>query len=138
MVTWIWISHFILFFLSSQHCTEVRFASFLSGGFTTTYDSNKSTRKEIGKTHLCALHCMEFENKSGKMPSFDAVWFLGVFSKKVSNAPSKCVSKWKNWISWMISKSNYRISSYSFLPWLVSSPWIVSSSSEETIQVFIT
>ena len=32
----------------------------------------------------------------------------------------------------------YRISSYSFLPWIVFSPWIVSSSSEETIQVFIT
>ena len=32
----------------------------------------------------------------------------------------------------------YRISSYSFLPWIVSSPWIVSLSSEETIQVFIT
>ena len=32
-----------------------------------------------------------------------------------------------------------RNSSYSFLPWTVSSPWIVSSSSsEETIQVFIT
>ena len=26
--------------------------------------------------------------------------------------------------------SNYRISSYSFLPWLVSSPWIVSSLDE--------
>ena len=32
----------------------------------------------------------------------------------------------------------YRISSYSFLPLIVSSPWIVTSSSEETIQVFIT
>ena len=32
----------------------------------------------------------------------------------------------------------YRISSYSFLPWIFSSPWIVSSSSEETIQVSIT
>ena len=31
----------------------------------------------------------------------------------------------------------YRISSYSFLPWIVSSPLIVSSSSEETIQIFI-
>ena len=33
---------------------------------------------------------------------------------------------------------SYRISSYSFLPWIVSSPWIDSSSNEETIQVFIT
>ena len=33
---------------------------------------------------------------------------------------------------------SYRISSYSFLPWIVFSPWIVSSSSEEIIQVFIT
>ena len=32
----------------------------------------------------------------------------------------------------------YRISSYSFLPWIVFSPWIVSLSSEEIIQVFIT
>ena len=65
--------HFLSSFSFAHYCTEVHFVSFLSGGFTTTYDSNKSTRKEIGKTHLCALHCMEFENKSGKMPSFDAV-----------------------------------------------------------------
>ena len=35
--------------------TEMRFASFLSGGFTTYYGSNKSTGKETGKTHLCAV-----------------------------------------------------------------------------------
>ena len=38
--------------------TEVRFASFLSGGFTTMhmcYGSNKPTGKETGKMHLCAL-----------------------------------------------------------------------------------
>ena len=34
------------------HFTEVRFVSFLSGGFTT---SKKSTGKEIGKPHLCAF-----------------------------------------------------------------------------------
>ena len=34
--------------------------------------------------------------------------------------------------------SIYRISSYSFLPWIVFPPWIVSSPSEKTIQVFIT
>ena len=37
------------------HCTEVRFASFLSGGFITAIHSSKSTRKETGKTHLCGL-----------------------------------------------------------------------------------
>ena len=36
-------------------CTEVRFASFLSGGSTTYYgNSNKFTGKETGKTHFCA------------------------------------------------------------------------------------
>ena len=37
-------------------CTEVRFASLLSGGFTTC---NKSTRKETGKLHLCAVGSLE-------------------------------------------------------------------------------
>ena len=44
-----------LFGFWSFHSTEVRFASFLSGEFTTTYDSNKSTGKETGKTHLCGM-----------------------------------------------------------------------------------
>ena len=35
-------------------CTEVRFASFLSG-WIYYYGSNKSTGKETGKTHLCAV-----------------------------------------------------------------------------------
>ena len=38
-----------------EQCTKVRFARFLSGGFTTKYGSNKSTGKETGKTHLCGL-----------------------------------------------------------------------------------
>ena len=33
----------------------MRFAIYLSGGFTTMVHSNKSTGKETGKTHLCAL-----------------------------------------------------------------------------------
>ena len=37
------------------HCTEVRFVSFLSGGFT-AYVSNKSTRKETDKTQFCAVN----------------------------------------------------------------------------------
>ena len=41
--------------LVSVQCTEVRFASFLSGGFITAIHSSKSTGKETGKTHLCAL-----------------------------------------------------------------------------------
>ena len=39
-----------------KHCTEVRFASCLSAGFTTISDINPQ-KKETGKTHLCALHC---------------------------------------------------------------------------------
>ena len=39
----------------AEHYTEVRFASFLSSGFTTMAVSNKSTGKETNKTHLCAL-----------------------------------------------------------------------------------
>ena len=38
--------------ITSTHCTEVRFATFLSSG------SNKSTRKETGKTHLSAIVCL--------------------------------------------------------------------------------
>ena len=34
-------------------------------------------------------------------------------------------------------KKRYCISSYSFLPWIVSSPWIVSPSSEATILFWI-
>ena len=38
-------------------CTGMRFSSFLSGVFTFyNYGSNKSTGKESGKTHLCALY----------------------------------------------------------------------------------
>ena len=36
-------------------CTEVRFVSFLSGGFITAIHSSKSTGKETGKKHLCAV-----------------------------------------------------------------------------------
>ena len=39
----------------NAECTEVRISSFLSKGFNTTYGSNKSTRRETGKTHLCAV-----------------------------------------------------------------------------------
>ena len=35
--------------------TEVRFASFFSGGFITTIVSSKSTGKETVSTHLCVL-----------------------------------------------------------------------------------
>ena len=52
----IWIKK--LFFYDVEkfpHCTEVRFATFLSGGFTTMVYSNISTGKETGKTYLCAL-----------------------------------------------------------------------------------
>ena len=38
-----------------MQCTEVRFASFLSGGFTANYGSNQSTGKETGKTQICAV-----------------------------------------------------------------------------------
>ena len=34
------------------HGTEVRFARFLSGGFTKYYGSNRFTGKETGQTHL--------------------------------------------------------------------------------------
>ena len=37
-----------------HHCTEVRFASFLSGGFTTMAVINPPEMK-LTKTHLCAL-----------------------------------------------------------------------------------
>ena len=39
-----------------NNCTEVRFASLLSGGFGIYYyGSNESTGKKTGKTHLCEL-----------------------------------------------------------------------------------
>jgi hypothetical protein len=41
--------------LVSTQCTEVRFASFLLGGFITIAVFNKFAGKETGKTHLCAL-----------------------------------------------------------------------------------
>ena len=40
-------------------CTNVRFASFLSGGFTTRTVHNKSTGKKTGKTHLCVVMCYQ-------------------------------------------------------------------------------
>ena len=36
-------------------CTEVLFTNFLSGEFTRYYGSNKSTGKQTGKMHLCAV-----------------------------------------------------------------------------------
>ena len=60
--TWLWrlknhwrfeilASPFKIFLLKLRHCTEMRFASFFSGGFI----SSKSTGKLSGKVHLCAL-----------------------------------------------------------------------------------
>ena len=48
------------------HCTEVRFVSFLSSGFIIAIvgHSSKSTGKETGKTHLCAVQC--------PLPKFDS------------------------------------------------------------------
>ena len=40
---------------SAMQSTQVRFASFLSGGFITVICSSKSTGKETGETHLCAV-----------------------------------------------------------------------------------
>ena len=45
--------------LATVHCTEVRFASFFSGGFITAIVVNPP-EKETGKTHLCTLHCKNF------------------------------------------------------------------------------
>ena len=43
-----------------NHCTEVCFATFLSGG------SNESTGKETEKTHFCALQTIKKEKGSKK------------------------------------------------------------------------
>ena len=50
-------SYMIPYKFKCSHCTEVRFVSFLSGGFITAIygHSSKYTGKETGKTHLCAL-----------------------------------------------------------------------------------
>ena len=39
-----------------RYCTEVRFATFLSGRFITAIVHRKFTGKETSKTHLCALN----------------------------------------------------------------------------------
>ena len=44
----------LLFKSVLAHCTKVRFASFLSGGFTTMAAINPTERK-LCKMHLCAL-----------------------------------------------------------------------------------
>ena len=46
-------THFGIIVHEPPQCTEVRFASFLSGGFT-NMAVIKSTVKETGKTHLIA------------------------------------------------------------------------------------
>ena len=49
--------HYIIYTVKSRavdQSTEVRFASFLFGGFITAI-SSKSIAKETGKTHLCGL-----------------------------------------------------------------------------------
>ena len=66
------------------HCTEVGFASFLSGGFTYYYGSNKSTGKETGKTHFCALGA-------------ECLWWV-IFGWKPKNF---------GWFSWEWSKKNF-------------------------------
>ena len=45
--------------IGTQYCTEVRFASFLSGGFITAIAVNTLTGKETGKTRLCVLHGLD-------------------------------------------------------------------------------
>ena len=57
-----------------DQCTEVRFASFLSGGFTTIAVINPPERK-LAKTHLCAMVSI--------FPTFDGrcFWLL-IFGKK--------------------------------------------------------
>jgi hypothetical protein len=63
-------------------------------------------------------------------------WFLSILGHDWWDHKRYYLKRCQKWTT--IGFYIYRISSYSFLPWIVSPPWIVSSPSEETIQVFIT
>ena len=62
-----------------RQCTEVRFASLLSGGFTYYYGSNKFTGNETGKTPLCAL--VRSTNDSSNCLMFQVLFFLIIYCK---------------------------------------------------------
>ena len=56
-------------FLVAEHCTEVRFASFLSGGFITAIVVNPT---EMEVTKRTSVHCLKVE----KAWPFEQIFFL--------------------------------------------------------------
>ena len=56
------------------------------------YDSNKSTRKEIGKTHLCAVGQNNFENKIPWIKMANLKKYVKIFEKNY-----RCSCRCRSW-----------------------------------------
>ena len=67
-----------------RQCTEERVTSFLSGGITYHYVSNKSTGEETGKTHLCAV-----------LWKFELLYFFQPITRQLTSWKSKL---WRIWL----------------------------------------
>ena len=92
------------YFSTNGHCTEMHFASFLSAGFICWHNS-KSTGKETGKTHLCALTKCTVDRRiflpfwSQDFKNYDAIYSRSKSSDKLSEE-YLCLAKKSKLLFW--------------------------------------
>ena len=73
----------------AQHCTEVRFASFLLGEFITAIVANPPERKLTKRT---SVHCTEVHLASFLPGGFTAIAVINPPEKKLANRTSVCTA----------------------------------------------
>ena len=77
--------------IKRNHCTDVRFASFFSGGFITAIAVNPPSRKLARRT---SVHCTELRFASLLSGGFTAMAVINPPEKKLANRTSvHCLKK---------------------------------------------